>query len=529
MRDRSIPPRLYTVPHTNITPCNGPMHTHTRLRAAAFFLLLLLLPAAPATAQTAELAGLDSYIQAAVEDWEIPGLAIAVVKDDSVIFARGYGEREFGTGQPVDEHTLFAIASTTKAMTVAGLGMLVDEGVIDWDDRVIDHLPWFQLEDEYVTRHATIRDLLTHRTGVSRDDQVWIAAPLNRDEIVRRARYLPQQNQFREAYRYNNIMYMTAGEVLAAAADMEWEEFVEERLFEPLDMDRSTPRSTVVDTRSNVTSSHVRRDGRTLVADRRNYDALGPAGSVFSSARDMAQWVRMHLNGGTYEGQRLLEEESIREMHSPQMVMRISENERERFPTRNFSAYGLAWRMQDYHGRKVVQHTGSVNYTRTQVGMIPSENIGFVAMANLSSSSLQSALMYRVFDALLGLPERDWSDEYLAPRRERSDDDEEPEDWRIEGTEPSLALREYAGTYTDQLYGDLHIELEGDGLVLRYAPEYVADLEHWHHDTFRVVWRKSWMGRSFVNFTLDSRARVQAADLRGFTAFQATDEDDEDS
>jgi len=502
------------------------MHPTNSLRAvAALLFVLLLLPVRPALAQTPELEGMDSYIRDAMVDWEIPGLAIAVVKDDSVVFARGYGERELGSGEPVDENTLFAIASTTKAMTVAGLGMLVDEGELDWDDPVTEHLPGFQLDDPYVTRHVTIRDLLTHRTGVSRDDQVWIAAPLDRDEIVHRARYLSQANGFREAYRYNNIMYMTAGEVLAAVAGTEWEVFMEERLFGPLNMTRSTPRSTVVETRDNVTSSHVLRDGELMVAGRRDYDALGPAGSVFSSAWEMAQWIRLHLAGGSYEGQRFLETSTLAEMHSPQVVMQIDTTQQRMFPTRNFSAYGLGWRMQDYHGRKVVQHTGSVNYTRTQVGMIPSEGLGVVVMANLNTSQLQTALMHRVFDAFLGLPETDWSSEYLeladrSAARSAAQAEERRES-RTEDTEPSLPLEEYVGSYTDRLYGDLQIEMGAGGLVLRYAPEYVADLEHWHHDTFRVVWRNTWLGRSFVTFHLEARARVQTLDLQGFTTFRA--------
>jgi DNA ligase D-like protein (predicted 3'-phosphoesterase) len=426
-------------------------------------------------------------------EWEIPGLAIAVVRGDSVIFARGYGERTVGTGEPVDEHTLFAIASTTKAMTVAGLGMLVDEGALEWDDPVLRHLPAFQLQDPYVTRHVTLRDLLTHRTGVSRDDQVWIAAPLDRAEILRRARHLRQADGFRTGYAYNNIMYMTAGEVLAAAAGMEWDDFIASRIFGPLGMTRTTSRFAEVETRSNVTSSHVRVGGRIMAVDRRNYDALGPAGSVFSSAHDMAKWVRLQLNEGVFEGRRLLEAETLREMHRPQVVMAIDSTTERLFPSRNFSAYGLAWRMEDYHGRKVVQHTGAVNYTRTQVGLIPSEGIGVVVLANLSSSALQTALMHYVFDALLGLPATDWSRAFLSvAERSSAGSDARSRELalsRISGTAPSLPLDAYAGTYTDDLYGELRIELEDGGLVLRYAPEYVADLEHWHHDTFRVVWR----------------------------------------
>lgn len=494
------------------------------LRTVRLLVLLLAVGAPHAWAQSTGLAGLDAYIEQAMEDWEIPGLAISVVRNDSVILARGYGEREAGTDAPVDEHTLFAIASTTKAFTVAALGMLVDEDVIEWDDPVRRHLPGFELEDPYVTRHVTIRDLLTHRVGVAREDNVWIAAPFERPEIVRRVRHLEQARGFREGYGYNNLMYMVAGEVVAAASGGSWDEFVETRLLEPLGMRRTTPRYSVVQSRDNVTSSHIRSDGRIIVMDRRDYDALGPAGSLFSSAWEMAQWVRLHLNGGTHDGRRLLEQETLEEMHTPQVVVRMDSTTRRMFPTRNFSAYGLAWRMQDYHGRKVVQHTGSVNYTRTQVGMIPSEGIGVVVMANLSSSRLQTALMYRVFDALLGLPETDWSAEYLelaersaARSAERA---AEREAERARGTRPSLPLEAYAGTYADSLYGEVAVELEDGRLVLRYAPEYVAELEHWHHDTFRGRWRSTGFGRTFVTFGLDARGRARSLELRGFTTFR---------
>ncbi|MBW3552734.1 MAG: serine hydrolase [Gemmatimonadetes bacterium] len=500
------------------------MHTLHRVRTAALLALALTIPAAPAPAQAPELAGLDAYIRTAMADWEIPGLSLAVVRNDSVIYARGFGERTLGTGEPVDAHTLFAIASTTKAMTVAALGMLVDDSVIDWDDPVAKHLPSLQLGDAYLTRHLTIRDLLTHRTGLDRQDNIWIAAPFERPEILRRARHLEQAEGFRTGYRYNNLMYMVAGEVVGSASGMPWETFIENRLFAPLGMTRSTPRTAVVARRENVASSHTRVDGRVRAVPRRDYDALGPAGSVFSSASEMAEWVRLHLAHGVHDGRRLLDSATVEEMHTPQVVVGIDSVTRRLFPDRNFRAYGLGWRLYDYRGRKMVEHTGNVNYTRTQVGMIPSEGIGVVAFANLSSSGLQIALMHRVFDALLGLPERDWSAEYLALNRRSSarseERREELEASRVKGTRPSLPLEDYAGTYTDSLYGELRIEREGRGLVLRYAePHYVADLEHWHHDTFRAVWRRPGFGRSFVTFTLDPRARAKAVDLQGFTMF----------
>ncbi|HEX7091877.1 MAG TPA: serine hydrolase [Longimicrobiales bacterium] len=506
-----------------------PPVTMLRLRRLSF-VLLFFAAASPAGAQTAApaarvrsadpLAGLGAYIEQARKDWGIPGLAIAIVRDDSVIFARGYGVREYGRDEPVDEHTLFAIASTTKAFTVAALGMLVDEGVLDWDDPVRKHLPWFELQDPYVTRHVTIRDLLTHRVGVAREDNVWIAGPFERPEILRRVRYLDQVREFREGYSYNNLMYMVAGEVVAAAADTSWDAFVETRLFRPLGMRRTTSRFDVVETRDNVSSSHIRSGDQIIVMDRRDYDALGPAGSIYSSAWEMAQWLRLHLNGGVYEGKRLLEQATLEEMHTPQVVIRMDSVTRRMFPTQNFAAYGLGWRLQDYHGRKVVQHTGSVNYTRTQIGMIPSEGIGFVAMANLSSSSLQTALMYRVFDLLLGLPERDWSAEYLALAERSREAGPQRVAAGAEERGPSLPLDAYAGTYSDSLYGEVTVSLENGRLVLRYSPDYVADLEHWQFDTFRGRWRTRGFGQSTVTFGLDARGRVRSLELAGFTTFR---------
>lgn len=477
---------------------------------------------APLGAQTLDTAALDAYIEQARRDWNIPGLAVAVVMDDSVIFARGYGEREYGTGQPVDEHTLFAIASTTKAFTVAALGMLVEEGVLDWDDPVRRHLPEFELSDPYVTRHVTVRDLLTHRVGVAREDNVWIAGPFDRAEIVRRARFLEQANGFREGYGYNNIMYMVAGEVAAAAAGESWDDLVRARIFEPLGMERTTTRTAEAEARGNIASAHRRFGDRTVVMKRRDYDALGPGGSIFSSAWEMAQWVRMHLNGGSYEGRRLLDPATVEEMHAPQVVMRMDSVTRRMFPTQNFAAYGLGWRMHDYHGEKVVQHTGSVNYTRTQVGMIPSKGIGFVAFANLSSSTLQTALMYKVFDMLLGISGPDWSGEYLA-LAERSAQASGPGETKAAGAEergPSLPLEAYVGTYADSLYGEVTVDLEDGRLILRYSPDYVADLEHWHFDTFRAHWRSTGFGWTNLTFGLDARARVRTLEMPGYTTFR---------
>jgi CubicO group peptidase (beta-lactamase class C family) len=486
--------------------------------------LLVLLPRA-ATAQAAPLTGLDDYVTAAMEAWGIPGLALAVVRDDSVIFARGYGVREMGKPGAVDVNTLFNIASTSKAFTVAALGMLVDEGKLSWDDHVTDHMPGFQLQDPYVTREIRVRDLLTHRAGVARDDNLWIAGPFARDELLRRLRHLPQVAGFRERYGYNNLMFITAGEVAGGVSGTRWDDFVSRRIFGPLGMTRSTTRMADVLTRDNVSGSHARIDGVVQPVPRRNYDLIGGAGSIWSSVNDMSRWVRLQLGHGTFEGTRLISDAAIDEMRTPQMLIPIDSVGRRLFPDRHLNSYGLGWDVEDYRGRILVNHSGWLNNTRTQVGLIPSEGIGFVAIANLNVSTLQQALMYRVLDALLGEAPVDWSALYLELDRRSQDraarSRETLEAARLAGTTPSLPLDGYTGTFESDLWGTMTVTLEGDGLVLRYAPEFVSDLEHWHDDVFRARWRTAGDGSSFVTFTLDERARITAMEVEDFGSYRA--------
>lgn len=528
-----MPPNTMTAPRSTEQPrpftVRHPMLAQHLSRSLV--LLGLLLPSL-LEAQPAPLAGLDAYVERAMAEWEVPGFALAVVRGDSVLYARGYGVTQLGGTERVDEHTLFAIASTTKAMTTAVLATLVDEGKVRWDDPVARHLPWFALQDPFVTRELTVRDLLTHRAGAARLDNLWIASPFDRDEILRRARHLPQVDGFRDRYGYNNILYIVAGELAAAAAGSSWDSLLEDRLFGPLGMERSTSRAAVVETRGNVAHSHTRVDGRVTAIPRRDYDAIGGAGAVWSSAHDMARWMGMHLGQGSYRGARVLSEARIRDMYQPTTVMSIDSVTNRLHPTNHFQGYALGWRVQDLHGGRLVHHSGSINYTRTHVTLVPEQGLGVVAMANESGSNLQWAITHWILDRLQGRDPLDWNALYLEVAR-RGDAggaaaEEERQRDRLTGVGPSLPVDRYAGTFEDDLFGTVRLTVEpradgtGSGLVLHYSPEYVADLEHWHQDRFRATWRRPGAGRTFVQFTLDTRGRVTSAEMDGFATFRRT-------
>ncbi len=498
------------------------------LSSALLIFLVVLHGATPhgVAGQAPPLAGLDAYVEAAMVEWEVPGLALAVVQGDSVILARGYGVTRLGGQEAVDEHTLFAIASTTKAMTSATLALLVEEGRLGWDDPVRSHLPHFQVEDPYVSGALTIRDLLAHRSGTARLDNLWIASPFDRAELVQRLRHLPQAGGFRDRYDYNNHMFIVAGEVVTEVAGQAWDEVLERRIFRPLGMERSTTRAREVELRGNTAHSHTRVDGEVRAIPRRDYDVIGGAGAAWSSAWEMAQWARFHLNEGEVEGVRILSPERIREMHTPVVVIPGDSVTARLHPSNHFQAYGLGWRLMDLHGQRVVHHSGSINYTRTQLTLVPDDGVAVVAMANLSSSNLQLALTHWILDALQGREPEDWSALYLeleARSRESADRARaEREAGRLPAVAPSLPAEAYAGLYRDDLFGEIRIEATDDPeapLTLIYSQEYEADLHPWHGDTFRVQWRRPGAGETFVTFRVDVRGRVVLAELDGFAAF----------
>lgn len=485
--------------------------------------LTLLFAASGAAAQTGALRGLDVYATQAVRDWGAPGLALAVVRNDSVVLARGFGVRELGRPEPVTQNTLFAIGSTTKAFTSALLGILVDAGKIAWDDPVTLRMPGFQLYDPYVTREITIRDLLTHRSGLSRGDRLWAASGMSRDEIIRRVRFLKPSWGFRSTYGYQNIMFLTAGELAGKMFGTSWDAAVAERIFTPLGMTRTVTSTNALKGMQDVATPHERLDNVVTPVEWLNIDNIGPAGSINSSVTDMAQWIRLQLGQGTVGGKKLLEGRTVKEMHTLQMHTRPSETDEKLYPESHLTGYGLGWSLRDYRGLRLVSHGGAIRGMRAYVALVPERRLGVVVLTNLAESTLPVAIGMRVIDQHLTPQAKDWSGLYLAESKAGGEraaaERQKVEASRAAGTSPTLALDRYAATYADSMYGQIKVTKENDQLAVTFGPAYTGELRHWHYDTFEAVWRNRALGRGMMSFTVDARGQVAALEIPGLATF----------
>ena len=483
--------------------------------------LSLCLKASPA-AQPAPLTGFDDLVVRAMKDWRVPGLAMAVAKDGKIVIERGYGVRQVGQPDAVDTHTLFAIGSTTKAMTAALVGMLVDDKRLAWDDPVVKHLPWFQLKDPAVTRELTVRDLLTHRGGLGNADYLWYGQSNSTDEILKRVRLIEPAYSVRSSFIYQNIMYAAAGAVIEAAGRKPWAEAIRLRIFEPLGMRDSIATAATLKAHANVAAPHDIVGGQVRVIENMSVDPVASAGAVWSSASDMAKWMQFLLDGGRAGGSgrnQLISDATFAELFKPQTIAPF-----EMYPTTSvvkphWMTYALGWFQQDYRGRAVDFHTGSIDGMTAIHGLMRDDRLGVYVLANLDHAELRHALMYTVFDRYIGAPERDWSAEllklYTGIRRQADEAREKEDATRVHGTTPSLPLAQYAGTYSDPLRGDVEVTVIDGGLRLRYGSGFVGPLEHWHYNTFRAKWTAEWRAPTLVTFALSEEGKPADVDLMG--------------
>jgi len=502
---------------------------------AVLALCILFAFIATAFAQTAPPADLDAWVARSMKTFDVPGLSVAIMKDGKVVFVKGYGVRKLGETAPVDENTVFAIGSNTKQFTAACLAMLVDEGKIAWDDPVYERLPGFQMYDPYVSHEMTIRDLLTHRSGMGLgegDLLLWPHTTYTREDIVYKLRYMKPVSSFRSRWAYDNLFYTTAGQIIPAVTGTSWEDFVRQRIFAPLGMVNSNTSSQSYRPGDNIAYPHTSEQTNKLqVVPFQNLDIAGPAGSINSSAADMARWALLQLNRGKLPDRpkRLFSEAQSQEMWTSQTIMPNPDPAPSLAALKpNFFDYALGWMVRDYRGRKLVTHTGGLLGFVSRIMLVPQENLGVVILTNAEERGAYDSILYHVLDHYFQLPPEDWIAAFKAAKdlqeKNAAAAAEQQNTARNTSSHPSLPPEKYAGTYKDAWYGTVTIRMENGRLVLSFdhTPEMVGEMEHWQYDTFQVHWRVRAIADAFVTFSLNPDGtidRVAMAPVSPFADF----------
>ena len=452
---------------------------------ALAFVLAPLAVSAPPPDPKAPLAGFDAWVDAERAKWNVPGVAVAVVKGDHVLLAKGYGLRDREQKLPATGKTVFAIGSCTKAFTTFVMGTLVDEGRLEWQKPVRTWMPEFALKDPVASERMTPVDLVTHRSGMPRHDLLWYNADASRKETVAKLRDLEPSKDFRTDFQYNNAMFLAAGYLVERITGRSWEDAVRERVFEPLGM--TSANFSVADSQKapDFALPYEEREGKLRPLGFRNISNVGPAGSINMSVEDLASWIRVHLNGGTVGGKKLVNASTLTDLHTPVMETgrRISPLDPEVIP----GGYALGWFTDTYRGFRRVWHSGSIDGFAALVVLVPQQSAGVAVLVNQDGSAFPNVVVRHALDRLLGLPPKDWSAERLAWMKKGAEVESEgkkrKETARKEGTKPAHAPSEYAGEYEHPSYGVLRVSETGGGLAMTYNA-ITTPLDHWHYEVW---------------------------------------------
>ena len=470
--------------------------------------------------------GFDAFVTRVLDRFDVPGAAVAIVKDGQVVMAKGFGVRALGSPEKVDATTQFGIASNTKIITATALALLVEEGKLQWDAPVVRYLPGFALHDPWVTREITVRDLLVHRSGLglgAGDLLWWPPSSYDRKEIVRRLRYIEPATSFRSAYAYDNVLYSVAGELIEAVSGQTWEEFVKARIVDRVGMTSSDVRhSGAAEEGGNVARTHAEVNDTMRRIAPFTSDNTNPAGGVMSGAADMAKWVIVQLDSGKVgNGERLYSPASARQLWRivTPLGTGVGPKGFEHLGAQ-FSGYALGMFVRDYRGRKLLNHTGGLPGYVSMVAMMPEQRLGVVVLTNSESPAMQ-AIIHHALDHYLGVkPMPDYLAHYGAGddrnRAELKELAQKASAARDSASGPSLPLAKYAGTYRDVWYGDIAIAEEGGKLVIRFSktPQLTGDLEHWQHDAFVVRWRdRELRADAYITFALNPDGTIERAKM----------------
>ncbi|WP_420577420.1 serine hydrolase [Ekhidna sp.] len=480
-------------------------------------LLLLFI----STQAQVDVKAIDKYIEQARKDWNVPGMAVAIVKDGKVVLSKGYGVKEIGGKDKVDDNTLFAIASNSKAFVASCIARLVEDGQLSWKDKVRDYLPYFTLYgDEYISSMVTVEDLLCHRVGLGTfsGDVIWYKSEKTPEEIIKQAAFVPEVYEFRDGYGYTNLMFIAAGEVIRQVTGEPWEAYVKKHFMNPLGMENTV--ISISDLPDNTATPHKPTlESGTVPIEWASWDAPSAAGGIISSSTDMAKWMMMNLNGGEWDGKQCIDKEQQNLLWTPHNNFKLSEGSKESIPGRHFAGYGLGWSLMDYHGTLAVSHGGGYDGMYSRVMMVPDLKLGVVVLTN-TMEGISTPLAYYIVNQYMKKDMRDWSAEFLERARSRNGHKEDVDERRAArkmGTKPSVEESALVGTYYDPMYGDITVTNDEGELRIDFqdAPLLSATLEHWHYDTYEIKWDKehAWFDFGTVSFELDNNLKVEGIEL----------------
>ena len=480
------------------------------------FQLLLFFHALPGIAQLDPVV-LNDYFEKMVEKWEVPGMSVAIIDNGEVIWSKGYGRKENNQNTFSDQETLYAIASNTKAFIATALGILVDEGRLNWKDKVINYLPYLRLYDPWVTAQLTIEDLLCHRAGLGTfsGDVLWYKSERSARETLSTLEHLSKAYSFRAGYGYSNLMFIAAGEVIQAVTGQSWDQYLQKAVFEPLGMDRTLTSIQQLEGTTNKATPHKTTREGNMPIEWTNWDNMGAAGGIISSVADMAKWLQFQLNQGIWNGDTLLQpatQEKLWTYHNNYLVRKSSKM---LMPAKNFDGYGLGWGIFDWNGHRVISHSGGYDGMFSRVFLVPDLNFAGVILTN-SMTGLGTYAMYDILEEKLGGSDIDWADRGLQNLYKgfdrRVENYELWSDGEDSNQQPSLSMEHIVGTYHCPLYGDIQIKIQDGLLQIHFdkAPLLTANLMPWNGDTYYLDWHQThaWFDFGTVQITKDHMGKA---------------------
>jgi len=477
-----------------------------------FFLLnFLCILYAEGQNKTYNVSELNEIVENAYEAFQPTGLSVAIVKNDTAILQRSFGKRSSKTGKPVTNESLFNIASCTKPFTSTAMGLLVQKGKINWDDKVTDYLPELKLKDPCITNKLTIADILSHRSGLSTftGDLLWYNTDYSNKEIIQRMEHLPIENDFRAEFGYQNNMFMIAGEVIERVSGMTWSEFVSKNIFSPLQMHSTKPSNDELTKDAELAYPHLNDEQVELY----DFNGTKPAASIMSNITDLSHWLRMLLNDGVFEGDTIIRQSILEDCFTPKTNLSVRNSNNRT----HFRAYGLGWQVFDYQGKKIIEHNGGMPGYISKTTIIPEENLGIVVLNNGFGVFVHRALLYQIMDHFIKPEkEKNWIEEYKQAKTSYQERKEKQRKQRlkqkVENTSPSLELTKYTGTFRDKMYGDATIEMTENTLELTLEPAnkvFTSKMTHWHYDTFRVDFKDPFLPYGLITFDFNSKGEVE--------------------